>query len=136
MVSLDFAFAINWSSVTAAPAAARLSLAAFARYSAISRACASVEVTFKTSPASGVPFRPKTSTGTDGPASSMRSPLSLISARTLPHCSPTTKMSPLRNVPFWTRTVATGPRPTSSWASITAPEAARFGFAFSSRISA
>src|SRR6056297_3631544 len=132
----SLALAISCSSVVAAPAAARRSLAACSRYSAISRACASVETTFRTSPASGVPLRPRTSTGTEGPASFTRSPLSLMSARTLPHCSPTTKMSPCLNVPFWTRTVATGPRPTSSCASITAPSAGRSGLAVISRSSA
>ena len=62
-------------------------------------------------------------------------PESLIKARTLPHCSPTTKISPSFRVPFCTKTVATGPRPTSNCASMTAPEAARFGLAFSSKIS-
>ena len=57
-----------------APGAGRLSLAAWARYSAISRACASVSVTLSTSPASGVPLMPSTSTGTEGPASFTRSP--------------------------------------------------------------
>ena len=133
--SLAFALAINCSRVVAAPTAARLSLAACARYSAISRACASVSTTFRTSPASGVPFSPSTSTGVEGPAVEIRSPASLINARTLPHCSPTTKISPSFKVPFWTRTVATGPRPMSSWASITAPEAARVGLALSSKIS-
>ena len=135
MSSLAFALAMSCSKVVAAPRAARLSLAACARYSAISRACASVSTTFRTSPASGVPFRPRTSTGVDGPAVLIRSPESLIKARTLPHCSPTTKISPSLSVPFCTKTVATGPRPTSNCASMTAPEAARSGLAFNSRIS-
>jgi translation initiation factor IF-2 len=81
-------------------AKAKRALAALSRYSEISRACASVSTTFTTSPASGVPFKPSTSTGTDGPASLTRSFLSLISARTFPHCSPTTKISPCFKVPF------------------------------------
>ena len=42
----------------------------------------------------------------------------------------------MRSVPFCTRTVATGPFPLSSSASIIRPLAARFGFAFSSLTSA
>ena len=44
--------------------------------------------------------------------------------------------SPTWSVPFWTRTVATAPRPLSSCASMTRPLALRFGFAFSSITSA
>ena len=79
-----------------------------------------------------MPFNPNTSTGTDGFASVTVFPWSLIKALTLPHCSPTTKISPLRSVPFLTSTVATGPRPVSSLASMTAPCAARSGLAFNS----
>ena len=75
---------------------------------------------------------PKTSTGTEGPALSILLPLSLISALTFPHCSPTTKISPFFKVPFWISTVATGPLPTSNFASITAPSAGLSGFAFNS----
>ena len=45
-------------------------------------------------------------------------------------------MSPIFSVPRWTSTVATGPRPRSSLASITAPSAARSGLALRSRSSA
>ena len=45
-------------------------------------------------------------------------------------------ISPVFNVPFWTRTVMIGPRPLSRRASMTAPLAARFGLAFSSCTSA
>ena len=45
-------------------------------------------------------------------------------------------MSPCLSVPFWTRSVATGPRPRSRRASITVPCPARVGFAFNSAISA
>ena len=38
------------------------------------------------------------------------------------------KLSPARKVPFCTSTDATGPRPRSSFASITVPDAARLGF--------
>ena len=45
-------------------------------------------------------------------------------------------VSPTRRVPFCTSTVATGPLPLSSSASITRPLPLRFGFAFNSRTSA
>ena len=41
-------------------------------------------------------------------------------------------VSPTRSVPSWTRMVATGPRPLSSLASSTVPDALRFGLALSS----
>ena len=44
-------------------------------------------------------------------------------------------VSPTRSVPFCTSTVATGPRPLSSFASSTAPWPGAFGFAFSSPMS-
>ena len=79
---------------------------------------------------------PSTSTGIDGPADFTCLPLSSISARTLPLSAPTTKMSPTFSVPRLTSTVATGPRPLSSFASITMPSAGRSGLAFSSSSSA
>src|SRR5581483_10570872 len=48
---------------------------------------------------------------------------------------PQTKSSPTLNVPACTRTVATGPRPRSRWASTMVPIALRSGLAFSSRMS-
>ena len=45
-------------------------------------------------------------------------------------------VSPTLKVPFCTSTVATGPLPLSSSASITSPRPLRFGFAFNSRTSA
>ena len=45
-------------------------------------------------------------------------------------------ISPCFRVPFWTRSVATGPRPLSSRASMTVPWPARLGLAVSSAISA
>ena len=45
-------------------------------------------------------------------------------------------LSPTWSVPFWIRIVATGPRPLSSFASITRPLALLFAFAFSSNTSA
>ena len=53
-------------------------------------------------------------------------------ARTLPNTLPTTKLSPACKVPFCTSTVATGPRPRSSLASRTVPDARRSGTAFRS----
>ena len=55
-----------------------------------------------------------------------------MSARTLPTIVPAMSVSPTRSVPSWTRIVATGPRPLSSFASSTVPDALRFGFALSS----
>src|SRR6185437_1492312 len=126
----------NWSSVWREVAFWRCSRRLRARYSVTSRARASDSTTTNSSPASGAAERPSTSTGTDGPALSTVSPRSLTSARTRPHSDPATRMSPCFSVPRCTSTVATGPRPLSSLASITAPSAVRFGFAFRSRISA
>jgi hypothetical protein len=56
-----------------------------------------------------------------GLASCTFSPRSLSMARTRPKASPATIESPTRRVPRWTRTVATGPRPLSSRASIATP---------------
>ncbi len=105
------------------------------RYSIIWRAFASFLTTANESPASGVPFIPRTSTGSPGIASCTCSPLSLIRARTRPHSEPTTKMSPVLRVPFWTRIVATEPLPCTIFASITDPWASRLGLALRSRIS-
>ena len=55
---------------------------------------ASFSTTAKRSPASGAPEKPSTSTGVDGPALSIGSPLSDTSARTRPHSAPATTMSP------------------------------------------
>ncbi len=59
-------------------------------------------------------------------------PRSSNMARTLPKTLPTTKLSPVRSVPFCTSTVATGPRPRSSLASSTTPLPERSGLALSS----
>ena len=58
------------------------------------------------------------------------------SRRTRPHSEPATTMSPTFSVPRCTSTVATGPRPLSSLASITAPSAVRSGLALRSSSSA
>ena len=106
------------------------------RNSVTSRARASFSTTTKFSPAPGTPERPSSSTGLEGPASLTCWPLSLTTARTRPHSAPATTISPWRNVPFCTSTVAKGPRPRSSLDSITVPSAARFGLAFKSSTSA
>src|SRR5215472_15105544 len=82
-----------------------------------------------------VPLKPRTSTGVEGPAVSTGAPVSETSARTRPQSAPATTRSPTRSVPRCTSTVATGPRPRSSLASITVPSAGRFGLALRSRIS-
>ena len=76
--------------------------------------------------------RPRTTTADAGPAFGTRLPAAFSRARTLPKVLPTTTMSPTRSVPVWTISVATGPRPLSSCASITVPTASRFGLALSS----
>jgi len=116
--------------------AASLSRCTRWRYSLTWRAFVSFSTTAKVSPASGAPCRPRISAGAEGPPSLITSPRSLRRARTRPHSPPATRMSPTRSVPRWTSNVATTPRPRSSLASITAPEAGRSGLAFSSRISA
>ena len=74
--------------------------------------------TWKSSPASGSESRPSTSTGVDGSALRICAPRSFCMARTLPNTEPQMKKSPTRSVPLRTSTVATGPRPRSSWASM------------------
>ena len=91
--------------------------------------------TWNTSPGCGSPERPSTSTGVDGPADFVGFPRSSISARTRPTIGPAMNVSPTRSVPSCTSTVATGPRPLSSLASSTVPDALRFGLALSSPMS-
>ena len=88
---------------------------------AISRALRSSGATCSSSPDFGVPDKPSTSTGVEGPASFIGSPCSLNKARTRPYSWPTTTISPFFSVPLCTRTVTTVPRPLSRRASITAP---------------
>ena len=90
----------------------------------------------KTSPAWGTSFKPRISTGVDGPAFFTRRPLSSIIALILPNAVPTVTLSPTFSVPFWTSTVATGPRPLSSCASRIRPRPFLLGFAFNSFTSA
>ena len=106
------------------------------RSSATCRDSLSTSATFITSPAEGTSPKPSTSTGWLGPAEVTLRPLSSIIARTRPKAVPATMGSPILRVPFCTSTVATGPRPLSSSASIMVPRAALSGFALSSRTSA
>ena len=91
------------------------------RCSANSRAMRSSATAWKSSPASGTSPMPMISTGTEGPASVTFWPLSLVMARTRPTAVPAMITSPCFRVPFCTSRVATGPRPLSSRASMTAP---------------
>ena len=106
------------------------------RCSTSSRASLSSDTALKMSPPTGTSSRPVISTGTLGPASFTRRPLSSIIDRTRPTLVPATMISPVCRVPFCTSTVAMGPMPLSSLASTTVPLAARSGLAFSSIMSA
>ena len=106
------------------------------RNSAISLALRSSGTTIISSPALGVPDRPRTSTGAEGPAAGTSMPFSSCIARTRPNSWPVRIISPRCNSPPCTSTVATGPLPLSSLASMTVPEAGPSGTALSSRISA
>ena len=105
------------------------SLACACRNVAICRAFAASATVWNGSPGCGRLVRPSTSTGVDGPADFVGRPRSSMSARTLPTTGPAMKLSPTLSVPSCTSTVATGPRPRSSLASSTVPDALRFGFA-------
>src|SRR6202049_213310 len=105
------------------------------RYSTSCRALAS-SVTWKLSPASGIPCNPNTSMGVEGGASFAGRPRSSNKARTLPKTAPQIKKSPRFKVPFWIRMLATGPRPLSTRDSRTVPVAGASGLAFNSRSSA
>ena len=88
------------------------------------------------SPACGTPCRPSISTGVAGSAVVTASPRSENIALILPENCPTINGSPIFSVPCCTRAVATAPRPLSSLASRTTPDARRVGLALRSRISA
>ena len=121
------------SSVRRVPLApSAFSFAWFWRKCAICRALAASVSAWKASPGCGRPPRPRTSTGVAGPAVFCCRPRSSMSARTLPTIVPAMSVSPTRSVPSWTRMVATGPRPLSSFASSTVPDALRLGLALSS----
>ncbi|CAB4554135.1 unannotated protein [freshwater metagenome] len=93
------------------------------RFSAICLAVRSSSATINESPALGTEVKPRTCTGLDGPATSTASPCSSNIARTRPYAPPATIASPTCNVPRCTKTVATGPRPLSKFASIATPRA-------------
>ena len=83
------------------------------------------------SPASGMLSSPRISTGVEGPARSIE-PSAIVKhgtdlAEGVAHDE---AVAIACSVPFWTRTVATAPRPRSSLASITVPTAERSGVAF------
>ncbi len=103
-----------------------------ARSPASWRARRSFSTTRTSSPASGTPSKPSTSTGWPGIARFILLPMKSCIARTRPKCAPATSASPTRSVPRWIRTVTTGPRPGSSLDSITVPDASAPAFAFSS----
>ena len=93
------------------------------RYKATSRALRSSLTTVASSPAAGIPERPKISTGIEGPADLMSLPFSSRIARIRPYSRPHNTMSPWLSVPDWTSIDATGPRPLSKRDSITTPAA-------------
>ncbi len=88
------------------------------------------------SPAAGTSVKPWISTGIEGPASLMLLPFSSNIARTRPYDDPAKTTSPRLKVPACTKIVATGPRPLSSFASITKPLAGASIGAFNSSTSA
>ena len=92
--------------------------------------------TTKRSPASATSERPSTCTGVDGPASLTWLPWSSMSARTGPRRPRRPAGRRPSRVPRCTRTVATGPRPTSRWDSSTTPVARPSGLARRSSSSA
>ena len=102
---------------------------------AISRALRSSATTTASSPASGGPDRPSTSTGVDGPADGVSAPASSNSPRTRPNSWPARRMSPFASRPDCTSTVATGPRPRSIRDSTTTPRAGPSSAATSSSTS-
>ncbi len=92
--------------------------------------------TLKDSPGFGTSTSPRISTGVLGPASLIPFPDQSNNARVLPHVDLNKTISPDLSVPSFTITVATGPFPLSSLASITTPSGDALGFAFNSCISA
>ena len=106
------------------------------RYNATSRALRSFSTARNSSPAFGEPCRPSTWTGMDGAALSTGLPFSSNMARTRPNSLPAMIGSPSFSVPFFTRTVATAPRPFSTDDSMTMPVARPSAAAVSSSTSA
>ena len=107
------------SSETAFVCESSCSLRARAASSASVRARFSSSITRNSAPASGTPERPVHLTGVEGVASLMRRPRSSMRERTLPKCSPMRTASPTLSVPPVTSSVAEGPKPCSSSASMT-----------------
>ena len=95
--------------------------------SAIWRALAA-SATWNTSPGLRQPRRDRAPRPASTAApTSIGLPRSSMSARTRPTIGPAMNVSPTRSVPSCTRTVATGPRPLSSFASSTVPDALPLG---------
>ena len=126
----------NTSSREILDAALTIASDSFLFLSSITDFMSSCETANILSPALGTCSKPSTLTAAEGPASLTVLPLSSIMARTRPVIVPDIMLSPVRRVPFWMSTVATGPLPLSSWASMTAPRASLAGLARSSFISA
>ena len=89
--------------------------------SATSRALRSLSTTNTSSPEFGIPDKPSTSTGVDGPASLRTLPWSLTICLTFPYSRPAIIISPFFKVPDCTKMVVTLPRPFSKRASNTVP---------------
>ena len=90
----------------------------------------------KISPAWGTWSKPRIWTGSDGLASVILSLFSFIIARTFPGWLLQINGVPMLKVPFWIKTVATGPNPLSNLESITIPLQSISWFAFRSNTSA
>mmetsp|Transcript_5269 Transcript_5269/g.15481 ORF Transcript_5269/g.15481 Transcript_5269/m.15481 type:complete len:232 (-) Transcript_5269:723-1418(-) len=110
-------------------------LASSVAFSALSLAFCSDSQTVNSSPATGTPFKPRTLTGIDGPATSIFSPVADSMARIFPYTSPTDTGSPTFKVPAWTNKVEIEPLCLSNCASMTEPNANLFGLEESSLIS-
>mmetsp|Transcript_13700 Transcript_13700/g.23504 ORF Transcript_13700/g.23504 Transcript_13700/m.23504 type:complete len:349 (-) Transcript_13700:1421-2467(-) len=98
------------------------------RFSAMALA-SSNGISSNSSPASGTPLRPRTSTADEGPASWTLLRPSPNIARTLPYTVPQTTVLPTRSVPFWTSSDATEPISLSTRPSMQVPFAALDGLA-------
>ena len=81
------------------------------------------------SPAEGTSLRPVISTGCEGIAVVICTPLSFLRVLILPKVVPTTIGSPNLKVPFWTSTVTIEPTCLSSLDSTTVPIAYLLGLA-------
>ena len=97
------------------------------RYSAMSLAVSRLSTTWKDSRPTGTSEKPRTSTGTDGPAFLIGFPTSSYRARTFPAEVPGDEGLAAARVPCWTMTVARGPFWASRRASRTTPWAGTLG---------